>query len=348
SLAGAFPSVIAAGQNASFTVQLDTAIAGAKFGEVRFTTNDASESLFNFNVAGLVTGTNAAGTPQLFLPGPAVGYAFGQMPVLVDRQVTLTDSDSVTFGGGSVVVELAGGGTSSDRLEIRSLGDGPGQIAVTGNEIRFGGTVIGMRSGGSGTTPLVVTLNATATRPAVEALLRSIAYSNVAVSPPTRPRYVRFTVTDDTGKVSNQPVKKVMLAAFEANVAPRVANPIAAQVAAEDSSFGFTVSAATFVDDNSFDPTLTYSAQRQGGGTLPGWLLFDAAARRFSGTPGNDDVGSFVVTVTAADQAGLSAADDFQIQVANTNDAPIVASPIPDRSTDEGSFFDFTFAAITF
>ncbi len=55
SLVGAFPSSVAAGASATFTVQLDPAQAGAKFGAVEFSTNDADETVFQFNVGGTVT-----------------------------------------------------------------------------------------------------------------------------------------------------------------------------------------------------------------------------------------------------------------------------------------------------
>ncbi len=89
--------------------------------------------------------------------------------------------------------------------------------------------------------------------------------------------------------------------------------------------------------------TLTYSASG-----VPAWLSFDAATRTFSGTPANADVGTVTVTVRATDLAGAYVEDQFDIVVANTNDAPTVANPIADQNATEDSAFSFQFAVNTF
>ena len=53
-------------------------------------------------------------------------------------------------------------------------------------------------------------LNANATATATQELIRSITYANVSPTPATPPRYVRLTLTDGEGKVSNQPIKVVI------------------------------------------------------------------------------------------------------------------------------------------
>ncbi|WP_152600142.1 putative Ig domain-containing protein, partial [Cellvibrio mixtus] len=73
--------------------------------------------------------------------------------------------------------------------------------------------------------------------------------------------------------------------------------------------------------------TLTYSAQLNGGGSLPSWLSFNAATRTFSGTPANGDVGTISIDVIADDGNGGTVTDTFDIVIANTNDAPTVANP---------------------
>ena len=65
-------------------------------------------------------------------------------------------------------------------------------------------------------------------------------------------------------------------------------------------AFSFTVPAGSFADIDAGD-TLSYSATLADGGALPAWLSFDAATQTFSGTPGNADVGSLSVRVTATD-----------------------------------------------
>ncbi len=125
------------------------------------------------------------------------------------------------------------------------------------------------------------------------------------------------------------------------NDAPTVANPIADQVATEDTSFTFTFAANTFSDVDAGD-TLTYTSDASG------WLSFNAATRTFTGTPLNADVGTVTVTITADDGNGGTVSDTFDIVVGNSNDAPTVANPIPDQVATEDVPFSFTFAANTF
>lgn len=84
--------------------------------------------------------------------------------------------------------------------------------------------------------------------------------------------------------------------------------------------------------------------------TLPSWLALtdngDGTAL-LAGTPAQADVGSHAVLIEADDQEG-SAQQAFSIVVANVNDAPVLANPIPGQSATEGTAFMFQFAADTF
>ena len=75
------------------------------------------------------------------------------------------------------------------------------------------GTTIGTFTGGTGTTPLVVTLNANATAPITEALVRAIAYRNVSDNPATAARTVRFVLTDGDGGTSAPATRAITLTA---------------------------------------------------------------------------------------------------------------------------------------
>lgn len=131
------------------------------------------------------------------------------------------------------------------------------------------------------------------------------------------------------------------------NDGPTVANPIPNQNATEDAAFNFQFALNTFADVDVGD-TLTYTAPLAGGGTLPGWLSFNAATRTFSGTPTNTDLGTLTIAVTASDGLGGTVTETFDILVANTNDAPTVVFPIADQNATENSAFSFTFGANVF
>jgi len=130
------------------------------------------------------------------------------------------------------------------------------------------------------------------------------------------------------------------------NQAPTLTAAITDQNATEDSSFVFTIPAGTFADD--VWDRLTFQATLASGDPLPVWLTFEAESRRFAGTPTNDDVGTLAVTVTATDAKGLAVSDTFEIAVANVNDAPVLATPLADRSAPENTPFAFTLPADTF
>lgn len=72
------------------------------------------------------------------------------------------------------------------------------------------------------------------------------------------------------------------------------------------------------------DPDLTavqLSATLANGAALPGWLVFDAATGRFSGTPPAHFNGTLVIRVTGSD--GLaSVSDQFDLRITPVNDAP--------------------------
>jgi hypothetical protein len=129
-----------------------------------------------------------------------LAYAAGSGWLAIAADATVTDVDSPRFGGGTLSVALVAGGLVSDRLAVQSRGVGPGQIAVSGSMVLWGGATIATWTGGVGTSPLVIALNAAAPPEAVQALLRSIAYSNVAADPTNGgvavSRSIRFTLSD--------------------------------------------------------------------------------------------------------------------------------------------------------
>ena len=92
----------------------------------------------------------------------------------------------------------------------------------------------------------------------------------------------------------------------------------------EDSPLSLSIPSFSFSDVDEND-TLTLSATLADGAALPSWLSFDPATRQFTGTPREPNVGSFGVRVTAADSAGASTTANFNVTVANVNDAPVGA-----------------------
>ncbi len=129
------------------------------------------------------------------------------------------------------------------------------------------------------------------------------------------------------------------------NDAPIVAAALLAQNASEDSAFSYTVPLGTFADVDVGD-TFGYSASLANGDPLPSWLSFDPFNRIFSGTPGNGDVGSLSVKVTATDGSNATASSSFTLTIGNTNDAPIVSTPSALLSGTEDTAYTITVAQL--
>ncbi|MFN6579144.1 MAG: putative Ig domain-containing protein, partial [Aulosira sp. ZfuVER01] len=155
---------------------------------------------------------------------------------------------------------------------------------------------------------------------------------------------IKVTATDKSGATATD---SCAITVANTNDAPTLASAIADQSAIEDAAFTFTILENTFADVDARD-ILIYSATLANGHSLPSWLSFDALTRTFSGTPTNSEVGSLNIKVTATDKSGATATDSFTITVANTNDAPILASAIADQTATTNNLFSFTVPINTF
>lgn len=119
-----------------------------------------------------------------------------------------------------------------------------------------------------------------------------------------------YSTSDGTASRSST----LMIGITGANDAPVVSAPLADQTTSTGLVFSFTVSANAFTDVD-HGAVLSYSAGLASGAALPAWLNFNAETRTFSGTPGTNDESAFSVRVTAADNLGASAFDDFTLVV---------------------------------
>ena len=145
---------------------------------------------------------------------------------------------------------------------------------------------------------------------------------------------VVVTVTDESGAHTSDAFG---LTIANVNDVPVVTVAIADQTTDEDAPFSYDASAN--FDDVDAGDSLTYAATLSNGDPLPAWLSFNPATGVFSGTPDNDDVGAYAITVTATDESGASVSDSFTLTVANVNDAPVVTVAVADQATDEDAAF---------
>ena len=114
------------------------------------------------------------------------------------------------------------------------------------------------------------------------------------------------------------------------NDAPTVANAISDASTDEDAAYSLSIS-NVFTDVDSGD-SCTYSMSG-----APSTITLSGTT--ISGTPVNDDVGTHTIVVTCTDGSSASVSDSYVLTVANTNDAPTVASAIADASTAEDASY---------
>ncbi|WP_299775948.1 tandem-95 repeat protein [uncultured Tateyamaria sp.] len=131
-----------------------------------------------------------------------------------------------------------------------------------------------------------------------------------------------YATDDSNGGVG---VATVSIIVHGTNDAPVVAIVLPDQASAEDEAVSFVLPANAFTDVDG--DALSLSATLVGGAALPDWLVFDAAAGSFSGTPPQDFHGTLSVQVTASD-GSLSASSSFALEITPVNDAPVTTNDI--------------------
>ncbi|RJL48623.1 DUF4347 domain-containing protein, partial [Pectobacterium carotovorum] len=208
-------------------------------------------------------------------------------------------------------------------LALAGSTDGASEYLTLSQQALLAAHAAGINVSGDGSQ--ILTLTGGATSEAFQTALRAIVYVNVATTPSGGARTISVTANDDASSSATSTLTVVV------GNPPVVATPIPAQSIAQNGSLNFTVPAGTFTDPDVGD-TLTLSATLADGSALPAWLSFNAATGTFSGTPGNADVGSLSIRVTATDGSNASVYTDFSLTITNVNDAPVVATPIPAQS----------------
>lgn len=127
------------------------------------------------------------------------------------------------------------------------------------------------------------------------------------------------------------------------NDAPVVSAGMADAAFDEDTPVDLLVPQNAFADEDG--DALTLSATLSDGTALPSWLSFDG--QRFTGTPPTDFSGSYDIQLTASDGAA-NVSTNFMLTINPVNDAPVVASLLPDVASPEDTVISFTLPAGSF
>ena len=142
--------------------------------------------------------------------------------------------------------------------------------------------------------------------------------------------YVNITVDDGNGGTD---FSNFTLAVANVNDGPGITtNDVG--TATEDVLYSVDYN-ATDVDAGD---VLTWSLKTSAGA----WLKMNATSGVLSGTPANDDVGSYYVNVTVKDQGLLSDFHNFTLPVANVNDPPVWKN-VPPAEVKVNSLQVYTF-----
>ncbi|MBF0420823.1 MAG: tandem-95 repeat protein, partial [Magnetococcales bacterium] len=138
-----------------------------------------------------------------------------------------------------------------------------------------------------------------------------------------------FTYKVNDGTVDSN-TATVTVTITPTNDAPTVATTIPDQTWNGSGAKTFQVPVGTFADADG--DTLTYTATKGDGTALPSWLTFDPTTRTFSGNPPNGAT-TISLKVTASDGNAGTVSSTFNLAFSgSTNDAPTVATTIPDQT----------------
>lgn len=156
--------------------------------------------------------------PNVTTMAGVTSYPEDAAPVVIEPELTVTDSDSLNFNGGSLTISIANNGTASDRLSVQPELGVDGTISLDGTSVSWNGNMIGTWVGGTNGSPLVITFNSTfATAASVQSLGRTIAYSHTGEIPVSTNKTVQFQVADGDSGISPVATKTVMAVAVNSD-----------------------------------------------------------------------------------------------------------------------------------
>ncbi len=273
------------------------------------------------------------------IAGSGTGSTYTLANAQVDKyiRVLANYTDALSNAESVPSATLASGGSS---VKVSNINDAPtvanaiaDQTAVHGSIYNFtvpGNAFSDIDPAGSGGT-----LSYSATQDDGSALpfwltfdssTRTFSSTNVTASASTVIN-VKVTATDNAATPLSVSDSFTITVSTAVPGSPVLAHALVDQAATQAVPFSYTLAASSFTDTASNGTTdtsaaLTYGATLADGSSLPTWLSFySTSGLVFTGTPGNSDVGTLSVKVTASDGTS-SVSDIFDIVIANVNDAP--------------------------
>ena len=138
------------------------------------------------------------------------------------------------------------------------------------------------------------------------------------------------------------------LAEMTVNHAPTTTGVIANQSLLQEQTLTLDIGNLFSDADIVRGDSLIFGATQADGSALPSWLTFNSATHTLTGTPGNAEVGSLSLRVTATDSGGLTDSADFTVDVTNVNDAPVLSASLSAQKVTQDTLFSYSLPAGTF
>ncbi|MEQ1611897.1 MAG: tandem-95 repeat protein, partial [Hyphomicrobiaceae bacterium] len=111
------------------------------------------------------------------------------------------------------------------------------------------------------------------------------------------------------------------------NDTPTLLAPFSDRFVVEDQPFNITLQQGLVTDIDG--DALSYSLSQADGTPIPAWMVFDGSTLQLTGTPPSNFAGSIALSLHISDGTAVIS-DGFAFSVTGINDAPVVASPLPD------------------
>jgi hypothetical protein len=181
-------------------------VAGGRFGNPQAdppTGYSAYGSLGQYQI----TGTIASSIDIQVLSSGT--YTENTAPVRVAPDATFSTFNITSFAGGTLRFSIATNYQASDRLDFVSTGTAAGQVSFVGNDVSYGGILVGRVSAGVQTR--TVTFNAAASVASIQAVIRSLTFEHTTDSPSSAPRDVTLFLDNGNNGVSNLAVARVVV-----------------------------------------------------------------------------------------------------------------------------------------
>ncbi len=170
--------------------------------------------------------------------------------MLVFTGATATDPDLAAATATTATLSITNtNGETTDRLQIVPSG----VYSVVGTELRANGVAIATFTGGTGTTPLVLSFTANMAR--IQAALGLIGFSSTSNAPSTTPRVLSVVLTDAASGASVVRTRTVGVTAV--NDVPVVTLPSTTIAYAENAAPLLVFTGATAVDPDLASATAT-------------------------------------------------------------------------------------------